>query len=142
MAKVQSRQLQHQSDLSLLLQHLKPERHDAIRIFLGDAPTFNVVFFDKVYDCRELVNLNLSELVARVPGLQEPASLNGPGFLTRCKAARDALLSLLQGCDCSVRNAYAQKQQWRHAQDSATKRAKKATPLLRCAECDSRYSAP
>ncbi len=33
-------------------------------------------------------------------------------------------------------------QQWRHAQDSATKRAKKATPLLRCAECDSHYSAP
>ena len=33
-------------------------------------------------------------------------------------------------------------QQWRHAQDSATKRAKKATPLLRCAECDRHSSAP
>ena len=33
-------------------------------------------------------------------------------------------------------------QQWRHAQDSGTKRAKKATPLLRCAECDYHYSAP
>jgi len=33
-------------------------------------------------------------------------------------------------------------QQLRQAQDAAIKRAKKATPLLRCAECDRPSSAP
>ena len=101
-AQVQGRQLERQSDRSLLTQHLQDGRHEALRNFLGDAKTFNAVFFDKVYDCRTL-NMNLSALVARVPGLQEPRSLNGPGFLTTSREVRDALLSFLDSCGCSVR---------------------------------------
>ena len=93
----------HQRDRSMLLQHILPERHDALRNFLGDAPTFNVVFFKKVYDCRGLANLNLSTLVAKVPGLQEPPSLNGPGFLTISREVRNAVFNFLQGSGCPVR---------------------------------------
>jgi len=102
-ARVQSEQLQRQSDESLLLQRLEPERHEAIRDFLGDAPSFNIVFFDQVYDCRDMQNFNLTTLTARVPGLQEPPSLNGAGFLTRSKEARDALLSFLHSTGCPLR---------------------------------------
>jgi len=104
-ARVQSEQLQCQTDQSLLMQHLEPERHDAIRDFIGDAPSFNIVFFDQVYDCRNIQNFNLTTLTARVPGLQEPPSLNGPGFLTRSKEARDALLSFLHSAGCPLRCA-------------------------------------
>ena len=105
-AQVQSRQLERQTDRTLLTQHLQDGRHKALMDFLGDAPTFNVVFFDKVYDCKTL-SLNLSALVAKVPGLQEPPSLNGPGFLTDSREGRDALLKFLDGCGCAVRYTHA-----------------------------------
>ena len=47
-AQVTGEQLDRQSDKSLLLPHVQAERHDALRSFLGDAPSFNVVFFSKV----------------------------------------------------------------------------------------------
>ena len=70
-AEVQGPQRLEQTDRSLLLQHLQAVRHDEIQNFLGDAPSFNVVFFSKVYDCRHL-NLTLPSLVQKIPGLQKP----------------------------------------------------------------------
>ena len=104
-AEVQSKQLLEQTDSSLLLQHLQPERHDAIKDFLADAPSFNVVFFSKVYDCRRLENLTLPVLVGTVPGLQEPRVLLGAGFLTSSKEARDALDNFLKLSECPLRCA-------------------------------------
>ena len=53
MAEVQDPQRLEQTDRNLLLQHLQPGRHGEIQNFLGAAPSFNVVFFSKVYDCRK-----------------------------------------------------------------------------------------
>ena len=53
-AEVQGPQRLEQTDCSLLLQHLQPGRHGELQNFLGDAPSFNVVFFNKVYDCTKL----------------------------------------------------------------------------------------
>ena len=63
-AEVQGPQRLEQTDCSLLLQHLQPGRHDELQNFLGDAPSFNVVFFSKVYDCSHL-NLTLPLLVRK-----------------------------------------------------------------------------
>ena len=46
-AEVQGPQRLEQTDRSLLVQHLQPGRHDEIQNFLGDAPSFNVVFFQQ-----------------------------------------------------------------------------------------------
>ena len=105
-AQVRGRQLERQSDRSLLTQHLQDGRHEALMNYLGDAKTFNAVFFDKVYDCRTL-NMNLSALVARVPGLQQPRSLIGLRSLTTSRDVRDALLSFLDSCGCSVHHTRA-----------------------------------
>ena len=40
-------------------------------------------------------------------GLQEPPSLNGPGFLTDSKEGRNAWLKFLHGCGCAVRYTHA-----------------------------------
>ena len=53
-AEVQSKQSLEQTDINVLLQHLQPERHDAIKNFLVDAPSFDVVFLRKVYNCMHL----------------------------------------------------------------------------------------
>ena len=49
-AVVQGEQLAKQSNQNLLLQNLKAERHTLIKQYLGNAPTFNVVFFNKIFD--------------------------------------------------------------------------------------------
>ena len=94
-AQVHGERLQYQSDHNILLKNLQPERHTAIRHLLAHAPTFNIVFFDKVYDCRGPGNLTLPLLVSKVPGLQEPRSLHGPGILTTSKEVLDAMLGFL-----------------------------------------------
>ena len=90
-AEVHSKQSLEQTDINVLLQRLQPERHDAIKDFLADAPSFNVVFFSKVYDCRHLENFTLSALVKSVRGLREPQVLLGPGILTSSTESRNAL---------------------------------------------------
>ena len=103
-AVLQGEQLAKQSNQNLLLQNLEPERHTAIRHYLGDAPTFNVVFFDKVFDCRGL-EIDLGRLVASVDGLTEPANLQGPRYLNirgQSNEACDSLMSFLLNGQCPV----------------------------------------
>ena len=102
-AEVQSKQSLEQTDINVLLQRLQPERHDAIKDFLADAPSFNVVFFSKVYDCRHLENFTLRTLVESVPGLHEPEVLVGPGFLTSYTESRNELESFLKLSKCPLR---------------------------------------
>ena len=108
-AEVQGPQRLEQTDRSLLLQHLQPGRHDEIQNFLGDAPSFNVVFFSKVYDCSHL-NLTLPSLVRQIPGLQEPGQLAGAPALNtsedsqqRRKELRDAVEHFLTVSECPLR---------------------------------------
>jgi len=108
-AEVQGPQRLEQTDRSLLLQHLQPGRHDEIQNFLGDAPSFNVVFFSKVYDCSHL-NLTLPSLVRQIPGLQEPGQLAGAPALNtsedsqqRRKALGDAVEHFLTVSECPLR---------------------------------------
>jgi len=108
-AEVQGPQRLEQTDRSLLLQHLQPGRHDEIQNFLGDAPSFNVVSFSKVYDCSHL-NLTLPSLVRQIPGLQEPGQLAGAPALNtsedsqqRRKELRDAVEHFLTVSECPLR---------------------------------------
>ena len=112
-AEVQGPQRLEQTDRNLLLQHLQPGRHDEIQNFLGDAPSFNVVFFSKVYDCSHL-NLTLPLLVRKIPGLQEPGQLAGSPALNRSedtqqrrKELRDALEHFLTISESPLRCAPA-----------------------------------
>jgi len=114
-AEVQGPQRLEQTDRSLLLQHLQPGRHDEIQNFLGDAPSFNVVFFSKVYDCSHL-NLTLPSLVRQIPGLQEPGQLAGAPALNtsedsqqRRKELRDAVEHFLTVSECPLRFPDANK---------------------------------
>ena len=77
--------------------------------YLGDAPTFNLVFFNKVFDCRSL-NINLGTLAARVHGLKEPANLQGAKYMNRedkawNSLALDSLMVFLRDSQCPVRPA-------------------------------------
>ena len=105
-AVVQGEQLAKQSNQNLLLQNLEPERHTAIKQYLGDAPTFNLVFFKKVFDCRSL-EIDLRRLVASVDGLTEPANLQGPRYMNmdvrcQCNEACDSLMLFLRDRQCPV----------------------------------------
>ena len=111
-AVLQGEQLAKQSNQNLLLQNLDPERHTAIKQYLGDARTFNLVFFNKVFDCKCL-SIDLGTLVARVDGLKEPANLQGArymnrdahGVLCQSKEAGDSLMAFLSNSQCPVRVA-------------------------------------
>ena len=112
-AEVQGPQRLEQTDRSLLLQNLQAVRHNEIQNFLGDAPSFNVVFFSKVYDCSHL-NLTLPLLVRKIPGLQEPGQLAGSPALNRSedtqqrrKELRDALEHFLTISESPLRCAPA-----------------------------------
>ena len=92
-----------------MLQNLDPDRHSAIKQYLGDAPTFNLVFFNKVFDCRSL-NINLGTLAARVRGLKEPTNLQGAQYMNRegkawNSLALDSLMVFLRDSQCPVRPA-------------------------------------
>ena len=103
-AVVQGEQLAKQSNQNLLLRNLAPKRRTAIKRYLGNAPTFNLVFFNKVFDCRSL-DIDLGRLVASVDGLTEPANLQGPRYLNirgQSNEACDSLMSFLLNGQCPV----------------------------------------
>ena len=110
-AEVQGPQHFEQTDRSLLLKHLQPGRHDEIQTFLGEAPSFNVVFFSQVYDCSRL-DLTLPALVQQVPGLKEPGQLAGaPALNAPAKSQeqrqdlRAAVEHFLKRSECPLRCA-------------------------------------
>jgi len=71
--------------------------------FLGDAPSYNVVFFNEVFDCTGL-DIGLDSLVAQVRGLARPVVMNGPGFLSKSAGARGALIKFLKDAQCPLRS--------------------------------------
>ena len=108
-AVLQGEQLAKQSNQNLWLRNLALKRRTAIKQYLGDAPTFNLVFFNKVFDCRSL-NINLGTLAARVHGLKEPATLQGAKYMNRedkawNSLAWDSLMVFLRDSQCPVRPA-------------------------------------